>query len=551
MTQQQVKYDVIIVGAGAGGGVIAGILAEAGKRVLLLERGEWLSFEEIGRDHLRNQRLSQYGHNAGPDVRPGVHPRVAVNSRTGQAKTVLPHEGGYHNNAATVGGGTRVYGAQAWRFHPLDFRMASTYGVPEGSSLADWPVSYEDLEPFYEQAEWEVGVAGDAQRMTHLPAYKKPYPMPPMRVNAQGHVYRRGAESLGWHTLPVPLAINTVPYLGRAACYNCQHCVGFACPVDAKNGSQNTLIPRALKTGRCDLVTGAMAERIDTDDAGRVIGVTYFDADGNRISVGAEVVVASGGAVETARLLLNSSSPVHPYGLGNANDQVGRNLQGHVYTGVAGLFREEMFDGVGPGVTTATCRWSHGNDGVIGGGMLADEFIVLPAIFWKRMTPPDLPRWGYDAKDWMRRNYRYVSDIKGPVQDIPSPNACVTLDPDVRDKWGIPVARLSGATHPETLRTAAFLNKKAREWVRASGAVEVWGRPPTVAPLSGGQHQAGTCRMGDDPLVSVTDRHCRVHGHDNLYIGDGSVHVTNGGFNPFLTIMALAFRTAAHIAKSW
>jgi choline dehydrogenase-like flavoprotein len=126
----------------------------------------------------------------------------------------------------------------------------------------------------------------------------------------------------------------------------------------------------------------------------------------------------------------------------------------------------------------------------------------------------------------------------------------VTVDPDVVDRWGIPVARLSGAVHPETVRTAAFVQERALEWLRASGAHSVWTNPPD-RHFTGGQHQAGTCRMGVDPSTSVVDPHCRVHGHDNLYIGDGSVHVTNGAFNPFLTIMALAYRTAEHIVDAW
>lgn len=535
-------YDVIVVGAGAGGGVAAGVLAEAGKRVLLLERGRSLSFAELGRDHLRNQRLSQYGNNAGPGPEEGIRVLIDGHGRR--------HVGSFHDNAACVGSGTRVYGAQAWRFMPQDFRMASLYGVPAGSSLTDWPITYDDLAPYYERAEWEVGVAGDGAAMTHLPERTRPYPMPPMPVNTQGSLLRQGAASLGWHTVPVPLLINTTPYLGRPACYHCQHCVGFGCPVDAKNGTQNTLIPRALASGNCDLVTEAMAERIDTDGAGRVVGVTYFDRAGQRVSVKAAVVVAAAGATETARLLLNSRSSAHPDGLGNGGDQVGRHLQGHYYPGVSALMPEPTFDGIGPGVTTATCRFNHGNDGVIGGGMLADEFVVLPIIFWKRYLPSDIPRWGLEAKRFMRDNYRRFFDVKGPVQEIPSPDARVTLDPDVRDPWGIPVVRLSGTTHPETLRTAAFMFERAKEWLLASGAERVWGKPPGLQ-LSGGQHQAGTCRMGDDPRTSVVDRHCRVHGHDNLYIADGSVHVTNGGFNPVLTILALAFRTGEHIARAW
>ena len=150
----------------------------------------------------------------------------------------------------------------------------------------------------------------------------------------------------------------------------------------------------------------------------------------------------------------------------------------------------------------------------------------------------------------MRENYTRVIRITGPVQEIPSPDARVTLDPTVRDRWGIPVARLSGTTHPETVRTAAFMLDRARAWLRAAGATRVWGKPPRLR-ISGGQHQAGTCRMGDDPQTSVVDRNCRVHGYENLYLADGSVHVTNGGFNPVLTIMALAFRTAEHIARVW
>lgn len=537
------KYDVIIIGAGAGGGVAAGVLAEAGKHVLLLERGRNLSFDELGRDHLRNQRLSQYGHNAGPDIEGNV--RTLEDGRV-----VRPHEPGYQANAATVGSGTRVYGAQAWRFMLQDFRMASEYGVPEGSSLADWPITYDDVVPYYEKVEWEIGVAGDHHAMTHLPGYRRPYPMSPLPPNTQAQVYRKGLGALSWQALPVPLLINTQPYNDRPACIRCQHCVGFGCPVDAKNGTHNTMIARALQTGCCELVTEAMVERLTTDSGGRVTGVAYFDRDGQRVEAQAEVVVVSAGAVETARLLLNSATSREPDGIGNHHDQVGRSLQGHYYPRAVGLFEEPVQDGLGPGASTATCQFNHGNDGIIGGGMLADEFIVLPIILWKRLLPPDVPRWGAANKQFMRDNYRRVSDIAGPVHEIPSPEARVTLNPKVTDRYGIPVAHLSGTTHPETVRTAQFMLERAREWQEAAGAVKVWTNTPRLQ-LSGGQHQAGTCRMGHDPATSVVDQWGRVHGHDNLYIADGSVHVTNGGFNPVLTIMALSWRTAEGIAQRW
>jgi choline dehydrogenase-like flavoprotein len=540
-------YDVIVVGAGAGGGVAAGVLAEAGKRVLLLERGRDLNFADIPRDHLRNHRFERYGNNLGPAIEGS--PRVFVDV-AGHERVVQPHQDGYNNNAMGVGGGTRVFGAQAWRVLPDDFRMASRYGAPAGSSLADWPIGYDDLAPAYERAEWEIGVAGDSEPSARLWPRRVGYPMPPVPTGPQGRALRAGAAALGWDAFAPPLLINTAPYGGRPACIQCQHCVGFACPVDAKNGTHNTLIARALASGRCELLTETIVERIDVGAAGRVVGVTYIDSAGQRHSPHTEMVVCAGGAIETARLLLNSTSPQHPHGLGNQHDQVGRHLQGHYYPSAIGLMPEPVQDGLGPGVSTATCRFNHGNPGVIGGAMLADEFVVLPIIFWTHHLPPELPRWGLANKRFMRESYTRVMRVNGPVQEIPSPDARVTVDPAVRDRWGIPVARLSGATHPETVRTAAFMYARAREWLEASGATQVWGKPPRLQ-LSAGQHQAGTCRMGEDPHTSVVDPRCRVHGHDNLYVADGSVHVTNGGFNPVLTIMALAFRTAEQIVQEW
>jgi choline dehydrogenase-like flavoprotein len=537
-------YDAIIVGTGAAGGIVACVLAEAGKSVLLLERGRALSFSDVGRDHLRNQRLAIYGHNAGPELI--GNPRVFVDPQ-GQSRLVKPHELDYHNNAACVGGGTRVYGAQAWRFHPDDFRMASKYGVPDGSSLADWPISYETLEPFYERVEWELGVAGDGHLIQQQIPRRRNYPLPPVPPSPHTLALQHGAGQLGWQTAPVPLLINTEAYGGRSACIACKYCVGFACPTDAKTGSQNTVIPRALATGNCELKPSAVAETIETDDRGNVIGLSYFTGSA-RETARSKCVVVSAGAIESARLLLNSRSSFHPAGLGNEYDQVGRNLQGHLYPRAYGLSPTKVFNGIGPGVTIATIQFNHDNAGIIGGGMLADDFIKPPIDFWYDSLPPDLPRWGVENKRFMRDNYTRVMHVRGPVQDIPNPEGRVTIDESVRDKWGIPVARLSGTTHPATVDAAEFMRERGEQWLRASGCEKVWSTQPGLI-LSGRQHQAGTCRMGSDAKTSVTDEWGRVHNHDNLFVVDGSLHVTNGGFNPVLTIMALAFRSAEYIAR--
>ena len=540
-------YDVIIVGAGAGGGVAACVLAEAGKRVLIIERGPWRTYANSGhRDHLRNQWLSAYGINAGPAM--AGNPRVAV-APDGSERVVAPNDREYQNLADGVGSGTAVYGMQAWRFHPDDFRMASRYGVPDGSSLTDWPIGYDDLAPWYDRAEWEIGVGGNDHDRPHDGARTRGYPMPAVPAYAASRLLREGAAKLGIGTVQPPMLVNTVPRDGRAACIGCGSCVGFHCPSDAKNGTQNTVIPRALATGHCDLLTSATVARVDTDERGKVSGVTYISDDGVRHTVRAHSVVLACGAIETARLLLLSASSSEPAGLGNAHDLVGRNLQGHYYPTVFGLFDEVIHNSRGPGVTVATCDYNHGNDGVIGGAMLADDFVMFPAYFWHQAWPPGLDRWGQAAKDFMRDNFRRVLQVKGPVHEIPNPDCRVTLDPNVRDRHGLAVARLSGVAHDETVRTARFIHGKARAWVEAAGAKQTWGRTP-VPQFSAHSHQAGTCRMGNDPRTSVTDPYGRVWGHDNLFIADGSVHPTNGGYNPVLTIMALAFRAASHIASA-
>ena len=541
------EYDAIVVGAGAAGGIVAQVLSEAGREVLLIERGDALAYGDVGRDHLRNHRFAAYGHNTGPGL--DGHPRVIVIGD--DERVVRPHEAGYSNNAMTVGGGTRVYGAQAWRFAPEDFRMASRYGVPAGSGLADWPIDYASLAPWYARAEREIGVAGELGHAHH--GARAPYPMAPFPLNADGRVLRGAAQRLGWRTASIPLAINTQPRDGRHACVRCGTCVGFACPSDAKNGTHNTAIPRALATGRCRLVTRAQVAEVITDSTGAARGVRLYvetnDGSAAERTVRARTIVVSAGAIESARLLLNSRAKAHPNGLGNTYDQVGRHLQGHLYAGAVGVRPDVVRDCEGPGVSIATCEFNHGNPGVIGGGMLGNEFVPLPIHFWTTFAPAG-PRWGVAGKRAFAHAYRHTLVVMGPIQEIPNPDSRVTLDPLVRDRFGLRVARLSGHVHVESVRAAAMLRARAEDWLRAAGveSLRSFGGESTEV-LSAGQHQAGTCRMGTDPVTSVTDANGRVHGHANLYVVDGSLHVTNGGFNPVLTIMANAFRIATAIAR--
>ena len=249
----------------------------AGLSVVLLERGKWYSAADCRKDDLYNQRTQVLGAKFGPDDE--RNPRVLVD-QDGRETIVIASDGGYSNNAACVGGGTFSYGAMAWRYMEKDFRMRSTYGAVEGSTLEDWPIGYSDLEPYYEKAEWELGVSGDDTNNIFKAPRKKPLPMPPLAPNKEYQILFPAAKRLGLHPFDIPMLRNTVPYNGRGSCMRCRWCVGFACEVNARTGTHNTVIPAALATGNCDLRTECMTKEILLDSRGRATGVAYFDAHG-------------------------------------------------------------------------------------------------------------------------------------------------------------------------------------------------------------------------------------------------------------------------------
>jgi len=527
-------YRVIVIGSGAGGGVVSRKLTEAGIDVLCIERGRYLHRADVPMDHLRNHRFARYGHNVGPEI--SGNPRV-IASDGARPRVRDPHHAAWGNNAMAVGGGTRVWGAQAWRFAPADFRLASRYGVPDGSSLADWPFDYGALAPHYDWAERALGVAGEGGHR-HAGPRALDYPMPPHERDLQGRTLAAAAERLGWTARAVPLAINSRDYDGRGPCSNNNLCVGFACPANARGGSQNTMIPKAMATGRFTLATELRVLRVLANGRSQVRGVIVAEDTGRTREIAADIVVVSAGAIETARLLWLSD-------LGNHSDHLGRHLQAHVYVGARGEFDQPLANGPGPGPNIATCEFSHDNPGIIGGGMLANDYPMLPIHFWYAHRHRAPTRWGLANKRWMAHAYRRTATVMGPTQEIPNPNARVTLDPSVVDAFGVPVARLSGSVHAQTLNAGRFLRERARDWLTAAGAqnIETFGAE-TAAYVSAGQHQAGTCRMTTNAVDGVTDPYGRVHDVDNLYVADASLHVSNGGFNPCLTVMALASRVA-------
>ncbi|MBN2348564.1 MAG: GMC family oxidoreductase [Bacteroidales bacterium] len=538
--------NVVVIGAGAGGGIVAKELSVAGLSVILFERGKWQTFFDHDNDELISQRSFPLKCAYGPDNE--RYWRV-VQSGIDSWRIAYPNEWPYGNNAACVGGGTLSYGAMAWRFMPEDFTLRSTYGHVEGSTIEDWPLTYEDLEPYYERAEYEIGVSGDEGSNVFGPPRKKPFPMPAFSLNKEGEILEKAALSLGYHPFPIPMLRNSVSYGGRPACIRMRTCVGFACPVNAKCGTQNTVLPIALKTGNCELRTESKVSEILLDDTGRARGIKYFDKNDKQQTQTSDIVVLCCSATETARLLLNSKSKLFPNGAGNSNGWVGHNLQDHTYCGAEGLFEDEVYDDVGPGACIAIKDFVHNNPGIIGGAMLANEFIRMPYLY-ANDRPPGAPSWGIEHKQFQKNYFKKNISVKGPVQEMPVFENMVEIDPKVKDYWGIPVLRVSGYRHENNFIAGRYVAEKAETWLKKAGAKVTWQTiPGQYAGAS--QHQAGTCRMGNDPKTSVTNRYGQLHEVDNIFVADGSLHVTNGGFNPALTIMALAYWVSDYINDQW
>ena len=533
--QLPASYDTIVIGAGAGGGVAAAELAEAGQHVLLIERGRELASRDLRGNHLQGKRLAEYDVIAGPG--PG-NPRV-LEHPDGSTTVLLGEGSGYDYGlvAMTPGGGTRLWQGMSWRFYPEDFAMADVYGTPEGSTLANWPFGYEELEPYYQRIEWELGVAGDGDGVLGARTPRKAgYPMPPMPDDAVRAHLARSATTLGWATTAIPFAINTVPRAGRAACVHCFQCVGHTCPVDAKNGTQNTYIPRALATGNAHLLTSSQVIEIEHDGNGQARGVqvvTQTRSGPVQSQFGAKRIVVAAGALETPRLLLAS-------GLGN--DWVGRNHHSHGIAMAIAAESPHLKSFAGPGHSIASLEFVHSDREGWGGGVLFDMPPQYPLALARSAAELGAAPYGSAHKAWMRRAELPLGVIS-MVQEIPDHSARVSLDPRAVDRLGMPALRIAGSAHPATIQAARYMAERAERWVAASGGRSVRTAALPGAP-QGAEHSAGTVRFGSDPSSAACDPQGRLFGTSNVYVADASLHPTNGGFNPGLTVMANALRIA-------
>src|SRR6202166_4415497 len=560
------KTDVVIVGVGAVGGILAAELGKSGMKVIGLERGPRLTTADFNpHDELRYFQRQ--------DLRPNwkhqpVTWRPNANA-TAHPMTIL----NYGNQA---GGGTVHYGTLSWRMHEDDFRARShtieRYGasaIPEDSSLADWPLSYADLEPFYDQAEYELGVSGkagnlqgrkiDGGNIFEAPR-KRDYPLPPLLDDQSGVLFAEGARKLGYHPFSSPRAIISQPYHDRASCTYCGFCQSFGCHVGAKSSILVTKLPEADATGNFKLLTGTMCYHVNTDNSGRATGVSYYGPDGSDNTIEAEVVILAPFIYDNTRLLLISKTSKFPNGLPNSNGQLAKHVIVPIGPKVFATFDDRFVNiYMGPSAQKHSLHdfnadnFDHSGLGFIRGAQISVGPVTLeggPLGAVTMNTTPGIPRWGAKYRDFFAKYFTRHAAVAAQIEDLPYPHQTIDLDPDTRDAFGLPAPRMTyDWRRPNELKRTEFMAGKMEEIGRATGAAHVW-RTPDAGGAPGGHHEGGT-RMGGDPKTSVVNRYGQSFDVSNLFIIGSSTFSSMSGFNPTLTIEALAYLSADAIVNRY
>jgi gluconate 2-dehydrogenase alpha chain len=560
------KTDVVIVGVGAAGGILAAELGKAGMKVIGLERGPRLKTADFDpHDELRYFQRQELR----PDPkRQPVTWRANPNVRARPLATMS-----YGNQA---GGGTVHYGAVSWRLHEDDFRARSStierYGaaaIPDNSSLIDWPLSYAELEPYYDRAEYELGVSGkagnlqghkiDGGNVFEAPR-RRDYPLPPLRPDQSELIFDEATRKLGYHPFSTPRAIISEAYNNRPGCTYCGFCQAFGCHVGAKSSILVTKLPEADATGNFKLITGAMCYRVNSDNSGKVTGVSYYGPDRSDNTIEADLVILTPFIYDNTRLLLLSKTARFPDGLANSSGQVGKHVMTHIRSRVIIAFDDRFVNiYMGPSAQKRSIddwnadNFDHKDLGFIRGAQISIGPVALeggPIGAATMPPPPGVPHWGAGFRDFFAKYYARHAAIAAQIEDLPYPHQTIDLDPDVRDAWGLPAPRMTyDWRRPNELARTEFIAKKMEDMGRASGAQLVW-RTSENRGAPGGHHEGGT-RMGSDPKTSVVNKFGQSWDVPNLFVIGSSTFPSQSSFNPTLTIEALAFMSADAIVNRY
>ncbi len=536
---KETPVDFVVIGSGPAGGSVARELTRQGFDVVLLEQGRAVQPQEMEHDELGALLVPRWMND--PKDQPQTYRKTPTETANKQQFV------GY---ARAVGGSSFHYTANYWRFRPIDFNEFTVKGAVPGATMADWPITYDDLEPFYSAVEWAIGVSGAVSTAAGEPHHSRPYPMPPLNVTGPGVLLEVACQKLGYTSKAAPMAIASRPFHGRQPCHNCGFCLAFPCEWGAKSGTNHTMVPEALRSGRCELRTESYVRKIETNAEGRVTGVIYFDRDRREQVQQAKAVVLCANGAESPRLLLMSKSNRFPDGLANSSGMVGKNLMVNGAGTARGEFEHEVNGHRGPVVTRISHHFYELDPalGLSGGGGFDFRFDV-PAILTTLSMPRTGPQWGSEFKKRLKPWFTHSLQGYGHTTSLPAEVNAIALDPALKDAWGLPAIRTTYQDHPQDVKLYRWFQDRAVDMLEAAGATAVH-RDPIGDTPGFAVHLLGTCRMGNDPKTSVVDKYHRAHDVRNLFIVDGSSFVTSGRGQPTLTIQALAFRAAHFIGEA-
>lgn len=538
------KYDVCIVGSGAGAGPIAYELSRAGKKVVVLEKGIFYREENFSKDEIAYCRRSIVT----PKLREEYH---LIEQKIDSEWVATPtYESGWDFwNGNIVGGSSNLMSGFFHRLHPKDFQLESAFGRIEGANVVDWPITYADMEPYYAKVERIVGVSGKVTPWRYQEPRSTPdFPYPPTQEQPVSELIDRACATLGLASVKTPRAIMSLPKGERSACYYSNYCGSYGCSSGAKGSSRAALLQPALKTGNLTIKTGHHVKRLEVDKAGRVTTALCQHA-GREVEVEADLFVVAAQAIETSRLLLNSRSSHFPEGLANNHGQVGKNMlfsAGGVVSGNLDakvlphdkLFMEGLF------VNRTIKDWYFLDKEGKGG---------IAEALWEHANPilrANRSKWGEEGILWGERlqqklleRFTQKRNLQFEIFNdwLPNDDCFVSVDPKYRDKYGMPVAKLRIGSHPRNEAVGNILAKKTREVLEKMGAEDI---RSDIGPYPPQNLQAGGCRFGNDPKSAVLDKNCRAHEVPNLYVTDGSFMPTGGSVPYTWTIYANAFRVA-------
>lgn len=560
------KVEAVVIGLGAAGGIIAEQLATAGVKVVALDKGPNYTDDDF---RIKHDEIRYYARGAMvPQLRTDPitwrpdekHEAVLLPWAAGPLGTSEPL---HLPPSIGTGGGTIHWGGACWRFRETDFRMRTTIverfgqaALPDNTTMVDWPMSYHDLEPYYDRVEWELGVSGQAgnikgEVLTGGDPFEAPrqrgYPMPPLRQTAGNLHFAEACKRLGYHPFPQAAAIASEPYKNLSSCVYCGFCHGYPCHVNAKQSSQSTSIPIGLATGNLEIRPFSRVFRINRDEGNRrVTGVSYFDADQQPVELEADLVILACYALENARLLLVSDI--------NANRQVGKHFMTHIFGWFTGVVPEWTNPFMGPLVAASvvndlTSELVPDNDeDVLWGSPLTSFPGDIQPIEASSNLPPHVPKWGREFKDWLTENFRRLYSMHTQTPSFPYSHAYCDLDPRVKDPFGQPALRITHNWMAHDVNAVKYFSKVKGKIAQEMGMLERW-EEPCPPPYHLSTHEVGTHRMGDDPAASVVNIFGESHECKGLYVVGGGQFPTLAAYNPTETIQALAYLAADHLVQ--